>query len=60
MSFVALVICSILLLLASPTFEDFFGHDPSMTKTFVGILSNAAVLAFSLCFGGWVVDKNLL
>jgi hypothetical protein len=60
MSFVALVICSILLLLVSPTFEDFFGHDPSMTKTFVGILVNASVLAFTLCFGGWVADQNPL
>jgi chromate transport protein ChrA len=60
MSFVALVICSILLLLLSPSFENFFGHDPSMAKTFFGVALNVSVLAFSFCLGGWLADENYL
>lgn len=52
MTFVALVICSVFLLLFSPTFEGFFGYDPSRIKTIFGVLINVSVLAFSICFGG--------
>lgn len=60
MTFVILVICSVLLLLFSPTFEGFFGHDPSTVKTIFGFLINAAVLAFAVTFGGWIADANSL